>query len=52
VSLAWTDCAATLGIGGLWAWSFLRDLALHPSFDHGGAEVLSPAEPEESPGHA
>jgi hypothetical protein len=40
VSLGWTDCAATVGIGGLWIWLFLRDLALHPSFEHGGAEVL------------
>lgn len=40
VSLDWTDGAATVGIGGLWIWLFLRDLALHPSFDHGGAEVL------------
>ncbi|HEY6517332.1 MAG TPA: hypothetical protein VIY50_14410 [Steroidobacteraceae bacterium] len=40
VSLRWTDCAATVGIGGLWVWLFLRDLALHPSFEHGGAEVL------------
>ena len=41
VSLGWTDCAASVGIGGLWVWLFLRDLALHPSFAHGGAEVLS-----------
>jgi hypothetical protein len=40
VSLRWTDCAASVGIGGLWVWLFLRDLALHPSFAHGGAEVL------------
>jgi hypothetical protein len=39
VSLGWTDCAAGVGIGGLWVWLFLRDLALHPSFAHGGAEV-------------
>ncbi|HEY1888921.1 MAG TPA: hypothetical protein VGG63_00840 [Steroidobacteraceae bacterium] len=40
VSLRWTDCAASVGIGGLWIWLFLRDLAQHPSFEHGGAEVL------------
>ena len=40
ISLGWTDAAATLGIGGLWVWLVLRDLALHPSFEHGGAEVL------------
>jgi hypothetical protein len=40
LSLGWTDAAATLGIGGLWVWLVLRDLALHPSFEHGGAEVL------------
>lgn len=52
VSLGWTDCAATLGIGGLWAWVFLRDLAVHPSFDHGGAEVLSAAQSAASSGRA
>lgn len=41
ISLGWTDCAASVGIGGLWVWLFLRDLALHPSFAHGGAEVSS-----------
>lgn len=41
VSLGWTDAAATLGIGGLWVWLVLRDLALRPSFEHGGAEVLT-----------
>jgi len=46
VSLQWTDCAATLGIGGLWVWLFLRDLALHPSFEHGGAEVMPPQRQE------
>jgi hypothetical protein len=52
VSLGWTDCAATLGIGGLWVFVFLRDLAVHPSFDHGGAEVLSAAQPAASSGRA
>jgi hypothetical protein len=52
VSLCWTDCAATVGVGGLWLWLFLRDLALHPSFDHAGAEVSSGTQPAESPGHA
>ncbi|MGH8198876.1 MAG: hypothetical protein ACREVO_00675 [Steroidobacteraceae bacterium] len=51
VSLRWTDCAASVGIGGLWVWLFLRDLALHPSFEHGGAEVLSPRAAPESAGH-
>lgn len=52
VSLDWTDCAATLGVGGLWVWLFLRDLATYPSFAHGGAEVSAAGQPEEHPGHA
>lgn len=51
VSLGWTDCAATVGVGGLWAWLFLRDLALHPSFEHGGAEVLARPQARETAGH-
>lgn len=51
VSLGWTDCAATLGIGGLWVWLFLRDLALHPSFEHGGTEVLPRPQAREPAGH-
>lgn len=51
VALGWSDCAATVGIGGLWAWLFLRDLALHPSFEHGGAEVLPRTAVRESAGH-
>lgn len=51
VSLSWTDGAATVGIGGLWAWLFLRDLALHPSFEHGGAEVLPEPQAQGSAGH-
>lgn len=46
VSLGWTDAAATLGVGGLWVWLVLRDLARHPSFEHGGAEVLPAPETE------
>jgi len=52
VSLGWTDCAATVGVGGLWIWLFLRDLAVYPSFAHGGAEVSASAQPEENPGRA
>lgn len=55
VSLGWTDAGATLGIGGLWVWLVLRDLALHPSFEHAGAEVLpephAPAPAQESARH-
>lgn len=51
VSLGWTDCAATIGIGGLWVWVFLRDLALHPSFEHGGAEVLVRTQAPEAAGN-
>jgi hypothetical protein len=51
VSLGWTDCAATVGVGGLWVWLFLRDLALHPSFEHGGAEVLPSPHAGETAGH-
>jgi hypothetical protein len=51
VSLDWRDCAATVGIGGLWIWLFLADLRAHPSFAHGGAEV-APAQPVEDPGRA
>lgn len=52
ISLGWTDCAATVGIGGLWLWLFLRDLAAYPSFAHGGAEVSAAVETEENPGRA
>ena len=52
VSLDWRDSAATAGIGGLWIWLFLRDLASHPSFTHGGAEVSAAVRPEENPGRA
>jgi hypothetical protein len=52
ISLGWTDCAATVGIGGLWVWLFLRDLAVYPSFAHGGAEVSGAGQPEETPGRA
>jgi hypothetical protein len=52
ISLGWTDGAAMLGVGGLWGWLFLRDLALHPSFAHGGAEVSPASGPEENPGRA
>lgn len=52
VSLDWTDCAATVGIGGLWIWLFLRDLAVYPSFAHGGAEVSTASQAEESRGRA
>ena len=51
VSLDWRDCAATVGIGGLWIWLFLADLTAHPSFAHGGAEV-APVQPAEDPGRA
>lgn len=51
VSLRWTDCAATVGIGGLWVWLFLRDLSLHPSFEHGGAEVQPEPRAQESTEH-
>lgn len=51
VSLRWTDCAASVGIGGLWVWLFLRDLALHPTFEHGGAEVLPQGSARETAEH-
>jgi hypothetical protein len=51
VSLGWTDCAATIGIGGVWVWLFLRDLSLHPSFEHGGAEVLPGPRAQETAEH-
>jgi hypothetical protein len=51
VSLGWRDCAASVGIGGLWVWIYLRDLALHPSFDHAGREVLPRPQAQETAGH-
>lgn len=51
VSLAWPDCAATVGIGGIWIWLVLGDLALHPSFEQGGAALPAEPQAQKSAGH-